>query len=70
MFPHALSLSGVPSGVLDLTADLAPLFSGLVVGLGLCVLALAVVTAIHDTWWAQRKAKTETTEPASLSKAA
>src|SRR5438876_2251738 len=34
-------LSAVPGGVLDMTADLAPLFVGLVVGLGMCVLGLA-----------------------------
>ncbi|HEV8714341.1 MAG TPA: hypothetical protein VGX03_16130 [Candidatus Binatia bacterium] len=51
-------LSVVPSGVLDMTADFAPLFVGLVVGLGLCVLGLVFAIGIHDTWWAPRKVKT------------
>jgi hypothetical protein len=52
------SLAGVPSGtsaVLDLTADLAPILSAMVVVLGLCVIGLAVVTALHDTWWEPRR---------------
>jgi len=50
-------LSAVPSGVLDMTADFAPLFVGMVVGIGLCVLALAFTIGVHDTWWTQRKAR-------------
>lgn len=52
-------LSGVPSGasaVLDMTADFAPLLQAGVVA-GLCILLLAVATAIHDTWWEPRKAQ-------------
>ena len=57
MFPHPLSLSAIPTGTLDMTADFAPLFLGMVVGLGLCILGLAFAIGVHDTWWAQRKAK-------------
>ena len=67
------AFSGVPTGtsaVLDLTADLAPLLVGLWVLLGLCVLGLTVVTAIHDTWWEPRKARKAADRPDSLSKAA
>jgi hypothetical protein len=59
-------LSAVPGGVLDMTADLAPLFVGLVVGLGMCVLGLAFAIGIHDTRGTQRKAKTAAEHPAQL----
>jgi len=58
-------LSGFPNGAsfgLDMTADFAPLFIGTWVVVGLCVLGLAVTTAIHDTQEAKRKAK-QATEP-------
>jgi len=57
MVLQPLLLSAVPSGVLDMTADFAPLLVGMWVALGLSVLGLAVATALHDTWWTQRKAK-------------
>ncbi len=57
MVLQPLLLSAVPSGVLDVTADFAPLFVGLVVVLGLGVLALAFAIGVHDTRWTQRKAK-------------
>jgi len=57
MVLQPLLLSAVPSGVLDVTADFAPLFVGLVVVLGLGVLALAFAIGVHDTSWTQRKAK-------------
>jgi len=59
-------LSVVPSGVLDMTADFAPLLVGMVVGLGLCVLGLVFAIGVHDTWWAQRKAKKTADRPARL----
>jgi hypothetical protein len=65
MLVEALSLSGFPNGAttgLDMTADFAPLFFGLWVVLGLCVLGLAVATAIHDTREARRNAQ-QATEP-------
>jgi hypothetical protein len=57
MFSHALSLSAaVPIGVLDMTADFAPLFMGLVVAVGLGILGLAVAVGWHDYHQAQREA--------------
>ncbi len=69
-YPYALSLSAIPTGTLDMTADFAPLFVGMVVVLGLCVLGLAFTIGIHDTWWVRRKAETPIVTPASLPKAA
>ena len=71
MFFHALSLSAaVPSNVLDMTADLAPLFVGLVVVLGLSVLGIVGAIAFHDLRTAQPKAEKATTPPAHFPKAA
>lgn len=56
MFAQPL-FSAVPSGVLDMTTDFTPLFVGLVVTLGICVLGLVATLGIHDTWWAKRRAK-------------
>ena len=53
MFPHALS-SGVPTTVLDMTADFTPLFVGMVLLFSLCVLAFAFAIGFHDTREAQR----------------
>jgi len=39
---------------LGMVADFAPLF---MVGVGLLLLGLAVATAMHDTWWVQRKTR-------------
>ena len=70
MFSHVLSLSAaVPNGVLDMTTDLAPLLSGLVV-VGLGVLALAFAIGFHDTRKAQRKAEETVETSAPLPKAA
>ena len=70
MFPYPLSLSVIPTGTLDMTADFAPLFIGMVVGLSLCVLGLAFAIGVHDTWWAQRKTKQTTDGPTPVSEAA
>jgi hypothetical protein len=71
MFLHALSLSAaVPGNVLDITADLAPLFAGLVVTLGLSVLGIVGAIAFHDLRTAQPKAEKATTPPTPLPKAA
>ncbi len=71
MFSHVLSLSAaVPNGVLDMTTDLAPLLSGLVVGVGLGILALAFAIGFHDTQKAQRKAEEAVDTSAPLPKAA
>jgi len=63
-------LSVVPSGVLDMTADFASLFVGVVVGLGICVLGLAFVNGGHDPWEAKHNAKQEIDFQPSLPKAA
>ncbi|HEV8718590.1 MAG TPA: hypothetical protein VGX03_37955 [Candidatus Binatia bacterium] len=63
-------LSAIPSGVLDMTADFAPLFVGLVVGLGICVLGLVFAIGVHDTWEAKCNAKQETVPQPALPKAA
>ena len=73
MLVEALPLFGFPNGAttgLDMTADFAPLFFGLWVVLGLCVLGLAVATAIHDTRGIRRNAKQMTEPPPPFSKAA
>ena len=59
-------LAAVPNGVLDMTADFAPLFVGMVVVLGLCVLGLAFAIGVHDTRWTQRTAKQTAERPAPL----
>jgi len=55
MFAQPL-LSAVPSGVLDMTTDFTPLFVGLVVTLGVCVLGLVAAIGVHDTWQTEKKA--------------
>jgi hypothetical protein len=71
MFSYALSLSAaVPNNILDMTADFAPLFVGLVVVLGLSVLGLVGAIGFHDTREAQHKAKKATVTPVLLRKAA
>ncbi len=71
MFSYALSLSAaVPNGVLDMTADLAPLLSGIVVVVGLGVLALTFAIGFHDTQQAQHKAEEAVDMSAPLPKAA
>jgi hypothetical protein len=52
MFVSPLLFSAIPMGVVEY--DFTPLFLGLVVGVFLCVLALAVTIGIHDTWRLQR----------------
>ena len=47
--------SAVPSGVLDMTTDFTPLFIGLVVTLGLCVLGLVAAIGVPDTWRTDKK---------------
>ncbi len=63
-------LSVVPSGVLDMTADFTPLFVGMVVAMGLGVLALAFTIGVYDVRQAKRNAKQETELQPSLPKAA
>ena len=49
MFAAPALLSAVPTGVVDMTADFAPLFVGLVVGVCVGVLAFAFAIGMHDT---------------------
>jgi hypothetical protein len=62
MFMQPL-LAAVPSGVLDMTADFAPLFVGMVVGVCVGVLALAFAIGVHDTQSAQRQVKKRVNRP-------
>ena len=64
MFMPPPVLSAVPTGVVDMTYDFAPLFFGLVVGLCLCVLAFAFAIGMHDTWWPQREVANTIEHPA------
>jgi hypothetical protein len=66
MFVQPPSFSAVPTGVVDLTYDFAPLFLGLIVGLCLCVLALAFVIGAHAAWQLSRQSKQPPERPASV----
>jgi hypothetical protein len=55
MFAQPPVFSPVPTGVVDLTYDFAPLFVGLVVGLCLCVLAFAAALGVYDAWRPPRR---------------
>lgn len=50
-------LSVVPSDVLDMTTNLALLFVGMAMVLGLCVLGLVIATLVQDPWWKKRTKK-------------
>ena len=50
MLPQPPLFAALPSAVLDMTTDFAPLFMGMVIGLLLCVLALAFAIGAHDSW--------------------
>jgi hypothetical protein len=63
-------LAAVPNGVLDMTADFAPLLVGLWMIVGLSILGLTVSIAIHDTREANRTAKQITEPEHSLPRAA
>jgi hypothetical protein len=54
MLQQPLLLAALPNAVVDMTTDFAPLFMGMVIGLFLCVLALACAIGVHDSWWTQR----------------
>jgi len=56
-------LSALPSGVLDMTTDFAPLFMGLVVGVGICILGLAFAIGVHDRWWDKRQEQPVVQQP-------
>ena len=71
MLVSPLLFSAVAMGVVEY--DFAPLFLGLVVGVFLCVLLLAVTIGIHDTWRVQPRGDTaapRTTPASELSDAA
>ncbi len=55
MFVHLSTLSAVPTGVVDVTQDFTSLLLGLVVGLCLCVLAVAIMIGVYDSWWSIRQ---------------
>jgi len=66
MFAQLSLLYAVPSGVLDMTADFAPLFVGMVVVLGVCVLGLACAIGVHDTRGTQRTEQKDAAQPAAV----
>ena len=65
MFVLPPTLSAVPIGAVDLTYDFAPLFLGLVIGVCVSVLALAIGIGVHDTRLRSRQQKPPTERPAS-----
>jgi hypothetical protein len=65
-----LSLSGVSTGVLDMTTDFTPLFVGLVVILGLSLLGIAFAIGVHDTREASKQAHRISNDISALPKAA
>jgi hypothetical protein len=50
MLQQPLLLASLPSAVVDMTTDFAPLFMGMVIGLFLCVLAFAFAIGAYDSW--------------------
>ena len=66
MFVQPPSFSAVPTGVVDLTYDFAPLFLGLVVGLCLCVLALAFGIGVYDVRGCSRQNRQPTASPTAV----
>jgi hypothetical protein len=63
MLGSPLLFSAVPMGVVEY--DFAPLFLGLVVGVLLCVLLLAVTIGVHDTWMVQQRRGNTVAQPAT-----
>jgi len=61
MFVSPPVLSAVPTGVVEY--DFAPLFLGLVVGVCLCILVLAVAIGIYDTQRSQPEVPTTIQQP-------
>lgn len=56
---QSLLLAALPRGVLDMTTDFAPLFMGMVIGVFLCVLALAFALSVYDS----RRTQLPVTQP-------
>jgi hypothetical protein len=48
---QSLLLAALPGVGLNMTTDFAPLFVGLVVGVCLCVLAVAFILGLYDSGW-------------------
>jgi len=69
MFAQPL-FSAVPSGVLDMTTDFTPLFIGLVVTLGSCVLGLVAAVGVPDTWRTEKKVPAQPARALQFPKAA
>ena len=70
MLPQPPLLAALPSAILDMATDFAPLFMGMVIGLCLCVLALAFAIGVHDSHdsgWTQQSAKQPQDRPTSES---
>jgi len=61
MFMSPPVLSAVPTGVVEY--DFAPLFLGLIIGLCLCVLVLAIAIGLHDTRKSQLGVPTTIQQP-------
>jgi len=49
MLQQPLLHAALPNAVVDMTTDFAPLFMGMVIGLFLCVLALAFAMGMYDS---------------------
>lgn len=50
MVQHPPLFAALPTAVLDMTTDFTPLLMGMVIGLFLCALAIAVLIGVHDSW--------------------
>lgn len=50
MLQQPLLLATLPNAVVNITTDFTPLFMGMVIGLFLCVLALAFAMGTYDSW--------------------
>lgn len=73
MFTQETLLAAILTGGFSLALAFAPFFLSfpqVAVGLSVSILALAVATGIHDTWWVRRKVKPAASEPLPLRKAA
>jgi hypothetical protein len=66
MFMSPAFLSAVPTGVVDMTEDFAPLLLGLIVGVCLGVLALAFAIGVYDTRYSRRRIKKSRDCPAQV----
>lgn len=67
--PLSVVANGVPTTGLDMTGAF-PFSPGMLMGLALGLLGVAIATAALDNWWTQRQAKRAVQELAALPKAA